>query len=654
MKDAGSQGYYDGKKKGEKPKAVVESQVKDNGKRRWWKMTGAECANAIGSNVKFLQDAQKRRINQQAINHGLYGNRRLTGTQAQARMQMMSQQSASRGSLISYNMVQSIVDTGTSLIGETKPRPYFLTSGGNYKQQRKAKRLNKYWDGVAYENKLTDIGPQMFRDCAIDGDGLIYAYVKHGRVCLEGVSCMEIWVDEEEGQYGKPRTLYRARVVDREELEAEFADKPELVAEIRRVAQAPNPASPQTISDLVSIVECWKLGHEGEDGEFTGGKYGIALMGGTGCMLELADWPHPFFPFTKMPWCPPPTGCGYWGQGLAEQLQGEQIELNKELQLIQRSMHLAGNLLVWLKTGSKVVKEKISNEIGSVLTGTEKPEFFCPEPIHPVFFQNVDRIIERGYRKAGYSEMSSSAKKPPGLDSGAALREFENVESERHKYTQRQYSAAHVQLAEIVIALSIEAANLGKLEAVRVPGKQAFDSIDFKEDLKGLKRSEYTLQCFSISSLPREPAARLQTIQELIQAGAVSLRHGMKLLDFPDLDSEMTMLTAQETLIERNLSSIVDDGVYISPEPTDDLPLSKEMVLQYIQHYRTLDLEEERLNMLRTYSLRVDELTADALAGAMPQAPGAAPGMGTPQAVPAPPPTSQLLPNAPGGMASAA
>lgn len=648
-KDPGSQGYFEGRKKGDKPKAEP-SPVKDNGKRRWWSMGGTDCANAIGSNVDFLQKAQSGRIRQQVINQSLYGNRRLTGAQAQARAKLMSQQSAARGSLMTYNMVQSIVDTGTSLIGESKPRPYFLTSGGNYKQQRKAKRLNKYWDGVAYENKLTDIGPQMFRDCAIDADGLIHVYVKRGRVRLEAVSCMELWVDEEEGQYGRPRTMYRARVVDREELEAEFADKPEAVNAIQKAAVAPTPTT-QTISDMVSIVECWKLGYEQDDGSFKGGKYGIALLGGRGFMLEEpSDWPHPFFPFGRMTWCPPPTACGFWGQGLAEQLQGEQIELNKELQLIQRSMHLAGNLLVWLKTGSKVVKEKISNEIGSIITGTERPEFFCPEPIHPVFFENVGRIIERGYRKAGYSEMSSSAKKPPGLDSGAALREFENVESERHKYTQRQYSAAHVSLAEITIALSIEAANLGKLEAVRVPGKQSFDSVDFKEDLKGLKRSEYTLQCFSVSSLPREPAARLQTIQELVQAGAISLRHGMKLLDFPDLDSEMTMLTAQETLIERNLGDIVDEGEYHTPEPTDDLPLSKEMVLQYIQFYRTLDLDEERMDMLRTYSIQVDELMMAALPAAMP----AAGGMGAPQAVPTAPPTSQLLPNAPGGMGMAA
>lgn len=648
-KAPGTKDYWDGQKKGEKSPAVIPSR-KDGGKRRWWALKGAECANSIGDTVNTIQKAQTGRIQQQAINHALYGNRRLTGAQAEARARLMSQQSAARGSFTTYNVVRSVVDTGTSLIGETKPRPYFLTSGGNYKQQRKAKRLNKYWDGVSYENKLTDIGPQMFRDCAINADGFIHARVAHGRVILEGVSCLELWVDEEDGQYGEPRMMHRARVVDRELLAAEFSDKPEAVKAINMASEAPHLNS-QTVSDMVSIVESWRIGSETDDGDFEGGKYGIALLGGSGFMLvEPEDWPHPFFPFAHMPWSPPPTGTGYWGQGLAEQLQGQQISINRKLQLVDRSTQLAGNLLVWLKTGSKVVKEKISNEIGSIITGTERPEFFCPEPINPVFHQLIAQDIERAYRVAGYSEMATAAQKPAGIDSGKGLRELDNVQSERHKYTQRQYSAAHVSLAEITIALSIEAAAAGKLTAVRVPGKQSFDKVDFKDDLKDLKRSEYTLQCFSVSSLPKEPAARLQTIQELIQAGAVSLRHGMKLLDFPDLDAEMSMLTAQENLIERNLSSIVDDGKYIPPEPTDDLALSKEMVVQYIQFYRTLDLEEERLNDLRTYSIRLDEMMAEALPAAMPGA-----GMGAPQAVPEATPTSPLLPNAPGaGMAAAA
>ena len=212
-KKPGENDYFSGTKKGEKTPAA--NPAVDSNNRRWWKYAGAKCAQSIGGTADFLQKQQSARIKQQVINQSLYGNRRLNGAQAAARQRLLASTSGQRANLITYNAVQSIVDTATSKIGETKPRPYFLTSGGNYKQQRKAKRLNKYVEGVFYENKTYDLTPQQFRDCAIDGDGFIHVFERGGKIRHECVSGMELWIDEEEGQYGRPRRLYRNQVVDR-------------------------------------------------------------------------------------------------------------------------------------------------------------------------------------------------------------------------------------------------------------------------------------------------------------------------------------------------------------------------------------------------------------------------------------------------------
>jgi hypothetical protein len=90
---------------------------------------------------------------------------------------------------------------------------------------------------------------------------------------------------------------------------------------------------------------------------------------------------------------------------------------------------------------------------------------------------------------------------------------------------------------------------------------------------------------------------------------------------------------------------IVDDGEFQPPEPTDDLGLSKETVLHYIQLYRRLDLEPEKLDLLRRYNSQVDTLLMKAMPPPTPMAPGAP--SAAPQAVPQAPPVSGLLPNAP-------
>lgn len=646
--------------RGNSPSPVLPSQSNPkreppgrNDAKKWWLKTGVDCAKAIKDAVDTLTNAQTPRIRQQVINQSIYGNRKLTTVQAQARARMQSSSNAARNGFMSDNATAAAVDTATSKIGENKPRPYFLTSGGNYKQQRKAKRLNKYIDGVFFEQKAYDLMPLQFRDAAVDGDGFIHADVVGGKVRYECVSSMELWCDDEEAQYGRPQNLFRDKTADREALVAAFPGQKAAI----EAAVSEKPGSPQqTISDRVRVIEAWHLGAMGPDGKRTDGKHAIALVTGAGAMLlEPEAWAHEFFPFSKMPWCAPPTGGGYWSQSAVEQCAGDQIELNKELRLVQQSMHMAGVLKYFYKIGSKIVEEHINNDIGTGIAyaGDTPPQFFVPNPIHERFFTNPERIRERIFRRLGVSEMTVSGEKPPGIESGRGLRELEDQQSDRHKTTQRQYDAAALQLAEITIAISIEAAARGELDAVKAPGKLAFDEIDFSGDLKGLKRSEFTLQCYTVSRLPKEPGARLETIQEHIAAGIISIRQGRKLLDFPDLEAFETLADAMETIITKTLDGIVDDGEYAPPEPWMDLTLCKEMVTEYIAHFAALDLEEERMGDLMSWSMQVDELTVMAMPAAM-AAPQLGPGMGPPQAAPNPRPTSGLVPNVPGDQMQAA
>ena len=110
------------------------------------------------------------------------------------------------------------IDTLVARVGETKPRPYFLTNGGDYKQQRKAKKLNQFIDGVFYETKAYDIGLDAFRDGEIQGDGFVHCFGRGGKLHKERVAGSELWVDEVEGQYGKPRGMTEIMLVDRDEL----------------------------------------------------------------------------------------------------------------------------------------------------------------------------------------------------------------------------------------------------------------------------------------------------------------------------------------------------------------------------------------------------------------------------------------------------
>ena len=181
----------------------------------------------------------------------------LSGTGGVAYSRLIQSQTAAKERL-TYNAIQSIVDTVTARIGETKPRPFYLTSAGDYRQQRKAKKLNQYIEGVFYDQKTYDVGLQAFRDAAIWGDGFIHVFGRGGKVVHERVMPGELWVDEIEGQYGFPRRMHRLKVVDREELCTYF---PEARAQIEKASRALEVTSSvqANISDMVTVVESWNL-----------------------------------------------------------------------------------------------------------------------------------------------------------------------------------------------------------------------------------------------------------------------------------------------------------------------------------------------------------------------------------------------------------
>lgn len=600
-------------------------------------MEKEQCSNSVRDTVESLQRNQSARIRQQVVSARLYGNLSLQGTAGAAYARLLAARSAATDRM-SYNAIQSICDTLVSHVGEQKPRPYYLTSGGNYKQQRKAKKLSQFTDGVFYETKTYRKGPKCFRDGLIWGDGFMHVFTRGGKLHHERVLGSELWVDEVEGQYGFPRNMHRWLTVDKDELAGYFPENRDDIFKASKTVDTSGTI--ENLADMVTVVESWHLGAENEDGKFEGGAHVIVLPA-AGKILGESDkpdeWEYDFFPFARIPWCERPLG--YWSQGLCEQLQGEQIELNKELQLIQRSMHMAGTIKVLVPNGSKISKEHINNDIGAIINfaGGLKPEFFCPEPIHPVYFENVNRIIERMYRKAGVSELSAGNVKPVGLDSKPSLREYKDTQSERHKGIGEAYDDFYLTVAMLDRCL---AKGLSGYK-VRVPGKTGFRQIDFAKDIGKFKDEEFILQCFPVSQLPKDPSGRMQTVQEWVQAGWITARQARRAMDFPDLDSIESLANAQEEVVAMVLDGIIDDGEYQSPEPTDDLGLNLETVLQYIQLYRTLDLEPEKMDLLRKFKSQTETMLQAVMPPPAPMAPG------SPQAVPAPPPVSPLLPNAP-------
>lgn len=612
----------------------VPDKLPDNKERRWWMLKGQDAADVISGTLNLIRDAQSFRATQWIVSARLYGNLAPTTLAGVSFSKLAAQQPALRDR-ISYNLVQSVVDTAVAKVARNRPKPLFLTSGGDYRKQREAKKLNAFLDGVFYENSTHEIGTTVFRDAAVWGDGFIHVFAKGDRVCHERVMSSEIFVDDVESLYGMPRQMHRVKQVDRQVLFDMFPDDYDKIAGAK--PSRTEEAGRSIVADMLTVRESWHLpsGPGADDG-----KHCITIDGAV--LGEIEEWPHQWFPFARCQWSP--RLYGYWGQGLAEQLQNIQLEINKLLWVIQRSFHLAGSFKVFIENGSKVVKEHLNNDVGSIInyTGTP-PQYVVPPIVSPEIFSHLQNLINKGYEQAGISQLAASSLKPEGLNSGRAIREYNDIQTDRFHTVAKSYENMYMDVARLSIeVVKMIAAKEGGY-AVRTPGRKSVQDVEWK-DIK-LSDEDYVMQCYPVSSLPSDPAGRLQTIQEYAQAGFLSPRQARRLLDFPDLDQVESLANAEEDYLTGVFDRIVDDGDYSSPDPLDDLQLAKQLCLEYYAKGKANNLREDRLELLRRYLAQINEIE---VAMMPPPPPMPMPGAeGMPLAPPMPMAPSDLVPNVP-------
>lgn len=603
----------------------------------WWNGNNKkEIAQKMMGTVAFLKQQNQYRYRQAAVYAQMYGNMPLFGWVGSYLNKMRNMNHQMPIDRPTMSVITSCVDTLVSRISQSKPRPVFLTDNANYKKRNLAKQLNGFIAGEFYQTDAYELGVQALRDASVLGTGVIKILEdQEKRVALERRLCTEILADTNDSFYGKPRQLYEVKLIDRAVLMDKF---PKYQSQIEKAEAAyvdSSSDSERTVADQIMVAEGWHLASGPDAGD---GLHAIACSEG---IIFDDEWESKEFPFVFLNYSERLSGI--FGQGLAEQLMGTQMEINKLLMTISQSINLVGVPRVFVEDGSKVVKAHLNNQVGSIVTyrGT-KPQYEVAPCVPVEMYQQLQRLVDYAYQQSGISQLSANSQKPAGLTSGAAMREYDDLQTDRFAALSRRYDDFYVDLAHQVIEKAKAIAERdGKYQTIYPNKKDGTKEINLP-DAK-LLEDPFVIQCYDSSSLPRDPAGRLQKVTEMMQAGLISPQEGRRLLDFADIEQVDKLATAAEERILQYLDKIVEDGDYNPPDPFMDPAQAIELVTQYYNLYSAADLEEEKLQMLRDWFTQVKDLVAAAAPPPMPGAPG------DPQAAPMAPPQSELIPNVPMG-----
>lgn len=571
--------------------------VVNNG-RNWWQGDKGSIHENVFSYVGHLDRDQAYKSADNLRYMRLYGNYELLGLDSYSYTRVETSNSVTHR--VTLNIIQSIIDTVISKLSKNKPKPTFLTDGGDWSLQQKAKKLTKFCEGVFSCTDYYKHSINAMKDACIFGTGVVKIYKENGNIKAERVFIDELKVDDQEAFYSKPRQVHQVKFIHKSVLLDLFPEHSFYIEQMNASPQDMMVNSNAHQNDMIKVIESWHLpsGKTTNDRDKPIKHDGIHSISINNKTLFSEPYNKSYFPFVFFRWNEKPIG--FWGLGLSESLQGIQLEINKILRTIQVSMHLVSIPKILVEASSKVVTAHLNNKIGGIIKYAGTPPKYEPLGGVPAeLFTHLDRLYERAYEISGVSQLAAQSQKPAGLDSGKALREFNDIESERFLEVGHRYEKTFMDAARIMIDIARELYEDHGEFKVKVKGRKFIETIDWSE--VDMSEDKFLMDIFPTSSLSNTPSGRLQDVQELLQAGFISKEDGMKLLDFPDLESAMSLENSEILDIERMIEEMVDKGKYQTPEPYQNLEMGIKKCQQAYLKYRAESAPDDRLELLRRW-----------------------------------------------------
>ena len=249
---------------------------------------------------------------------------------------------------------------------------------------------------------------------------------------------------------------------------------------------------------------------------------------------------------------------------------------------------------------SEIVDTHFNNDVGTVIKYKNNPPMYnFPQGISPVVIEWFLTVYQKAFEEIGLSQLTAQSKKPEGLDSGKALREYNDIETERFAEIAQAWEQLHLDLSKAIVLHSEEVAKQGGKPVVLSPDKFGALKIDFKS-IK-LKDSEYIMQTYPTSMLPKTPAGRLAYVQEMMGAQLLTPEEGLSLLEFPDVSEITENKNAGIDDIRYTANLIIDNSEYNPPEPYQNLQYGIQYMNSQYLKMKTRNLPVEKLDLLQKW-----------------------------------------------------
>jgi hypothetical protein len=463
---------------------------------------------------------------------------------------------AARGRIgvIDENVVATNVDTVAAVVAATEIRPRVQTDGADWQTQLTARELELYGEGLLKEFEVHPKSVKAFKEAEVKGTGINMVGQRDGKPYVDPVLVDNVLADDRETEFGDPNvTAYIVhRACSKDELIAAYPDAAKAIesSTTTTTARRTYGGSPRREHEVV-VIEAWRL----PVGKLPG-RYVKCIDG-----ADLEDKPYkkPYFPFARMVWGE--RRRSFYGISLAERIAGHQRSLNRRNWHIQRMLDQNAAITTWVSPADANLRVQTAGPLGTIaVVRGERPTTVAPPMVNAELYKSREDLRAGAGEESGVSRMAAYATKPPGIESGVAMREFRDITTQRFASQEKAFETFVLDTLWLLFEVCKE---LGE-KAPKIQQRSRFGARQIK--WADVDLGDVRIQLTAASTLSRTPAGRQQTVLEWAQAGVISMDEARRLMRHPDLERSMSLYTAAVESVEADLYEI-SRGKSVVPGP---------------------------------------------------------------------------------------
>lgn len=428
----------------------------------------------------------------------------------------------------SLNVIKSCVDGLTAKIASQKVRPFFNTIKGSYKDVKRAKCAQQYFDVVFEELNINKEVEEAFKNSCIFDTGILFIDTDNQNI--KSILPWQVYTRPSEATYKKLTRIYYER-----------------------------KQYPKTL-----IREDINWANKAHDEYVTYGLYfdvknHVKTIVINNIVVKTEEYKPDVLPFVFIHYSNPIKGNS--SSSIADMLAPIQVEIDILSSKIKAASQLNPANTIFVPSGSDLSAHKLNNGIGNLIqyrpsaNMTGSPITVATPPFIDGQYQALIKDLkEQACDMVGISELSLAGNKPAGLDSGKALSSLENIEGARFEVQLNEVIRAYVDLARVCINL---------FSGQVLPTDRSRKPITWEEVRESI--NNFSIQFSGQNAFSKDPSTKEQQVLNLWKSGFLRGDLASTILDLPDTEKAYSLMQNSYNAVQQVIENVIENNVYETP-----------------------------------------------------------------------------------------